>query len=149
MIDENLQQEQQQTFPTSAKIQRTKTKASSSATILIIDDEIDTTFTFENALKHSGFKVDVYNDPLLALSDFKPNLYDLLLIDINMPNMNGFELYERLLKIDANPKICFMSSGQINQEALREVHPSINIGCFINKPISIEYLIARLNAELN
>ena len=108
-----------------------------SATILIIDDEIDTTITFENTLKHSGFKVDVYNDPLLSLSDFKPNLYDLLLIDINMPNMNGFELYERLLKIAANPKICFMSSGQINQEALREVHPSINIGCFINKQFQL------------
>ena len=66
-----------------------------------------------------------------------------------MLHMNGFELSERLLKIDTNPKICFMSSGQINQEALREVHPSVNIGCFINKPISIEYLIARLNAELN
>jgi DNA-binding response OmpR family regulator len=149
MINENWHQEQQQTFPSSAKIQKQKTKTPSSATILIIDDEFDTTLTFKSALKHYGFKVDVYNDPLLALSDFKPNFYDLLLIDINMPDMNGFELCERLLKIDANPKICFMSSGQINQEALREVHPSINIGCFINKPVAIDYLIARLNAELN
>ena len=120
-----------------------------SATILIIDDEIDTTFTFENTLKHSGFKVDVYNDPLLALSDFKPNLYDLLLIDINMPHMNGFKLCEELLKIDANPKVCFMSAGQINQEALREVHPTKNIGCFISKPVAIDYLVSRLKAELN
>jgi DNA-binding response OmpR family regulator len=95
-----------------------------SATILIIDDEIDTTFTFENALKHSGFKVDVYNDPLLALSDFKPNLYDLLLIDINMPNMNGFELYERLLKIAANPKICFVFRADQSRSTKRST--SIN-----------------------
>ena len=105
--------------------------------------------TFKSALKHNGFKVDAYNDPVLALSYFKPNSYDLLLIDINMPHMNGFELCEQLLKIDANPKICFMSAGQINQEALREVHPTKNIGCFISKPVAIDYLVSRLKAELN
>jgi DNA-binding response OmpR family regulator len=149
MINEDRQQKQQQTLPSFAKIQKPKTKTPSSVTILIIDDEFDTTLTFKSALKHNGFKVDVYNDPLLALSDFKPYFYDLLLIDINMPHMNGFELCERLLKIDANPKICFMSSGPINQEALREIHPSINIGCFIDKPVTIDHLITRLNAELN
>jgi DNA-binding response OmpR family regulator len=147
MINNN--QKKQHTLLPSAKIQKIEKKKISSATILIVDDEFDITLTFESALKHSGFKVDVYNEPLLALSNFKPNLYDLLLIDINMPHMNGFELCEHLLKIDANPRICFMSSGQINQEALREVHPTISIGCFINKPVTIDYLIARLKAELD
>lgn len=122
MINNNQQQEEN-TLPVSAEIRKIKTKkttTSSSATILVIDDELDITLTFKSALKHNGFKVDAYNDPVLALSYFKPNSYDLLLIDINMPHMNGFELCEQLLKIDANPKICFMSAGQINQEALRE-----------------------------
>lgn len=148
----NTQQQEENTLPVSAEIRKIKTKkttTSSSATILVIDDELDITLTFKSALKHNGFKVDAYNDPVLALSYFKPNSYDLLLIDINMPHMNGFELCEQLLKIDANPKICFMSAGQINQEALREVHPTKNIGCFISKPVAIDYLVSRLKAELN
>ena len=150
MINKN-QQHGEYTLPFSAEMQKIKPKSttSSSATILIIDDELDITLTFKSALKHNGFKVDVYNDPVLALSYFKPNFYDLLLIDINMPHMNGFKLCEELLKIDANPKVCFMSAGQINQEALREVHPTKNIGCFINKPVAIDYLVSRLKAELN
>ena len=59
------------------------------------------------------------NDPVLALSDFKPNFYDLLLVDINMPRMNGFELCEKILAIDLNVRVCLMSSGEINWEALR------------------------------
>ncbi len=69
-----------------------------------------------------------------ALIDFKPNFYDLLLIDVNMPLMDGFELCEKLLQKDINVKVCFMTSGEINMEAAREVHPLKSIGCFIKKP---------------
>ena len=119
-----------------------------SATILIIDDEIDTTFTFENALKHSGFKVDVYNDPLLALSDFKPNLYDLLLIDINMPNMNGFELYRRIKEKNSSLKIAFITAFEINQEEFSKVLPSIDVKDFIIKPIGMSNLKAKLRSMI-
>jgi DNA-binding response OmpR family regulator len=84
----------------------------------------------------------------LALSEFKPNFYDLLLIDVEMPNMNGFEFSTRILEIDADPKICFMSAAEINFEALREIYPFINFGCFIKKPISLERLIRRVRDEL-
>ena len=94
-------------------------------------------------------KVYTYNNPLEALSKFKPNFYDLLLIDINMPIMNGFEFSAKILEIDVNPRICFMSSGQINQEALREQYPTLSIGCFIIKPVTIEYLVRRVKAELD
>ena len=82
------------------------------------------------------------------LSQFKPSFYDLLLIDINMPDMNGFELCTEILKIDVNVKICFMSAGEVNHEAVRELYPSISIGCFIKKPIAINYLVKRIKAEL-
>jgi DNA-binding response OmpR family regulator len=72
----------------------------------------------------------------VALSEFKPNFYDLMLIDINMPEMNGFDFCVKALKIDVNPRVCFMSSGLINQEVLREQYPSLSIGCFINKPVT-------------
>ncbi len=65
-----------------------------------------------------------------------------------MPDMNGFELSTQILKIDVNVKICFMSAGEVNDKAVRELYPSISIGCFIKKPISIEELVKRVRAEL-
>ena len=65
-----------------------------------------------------------YTDPLEALLNFKPHFYDLLLVDINMPKMNGFELCTRILKIDVNVRICFITAGDANIEALREINLS-------------------------
>jgi DNA-binding response OmpR family regulator len=124
--------------------------------ILIVDDDPDITFTFKKAFEEanrisgnkSPFHVSTYNDPLVALSEFKPHFYDLMLIDINMPKMNGFELSTKILELDVNVRVCFMSSGLINQEALREQYPSLSIGCFIKKPVTIENLVRRVKAEL-
>jgi two-component SAPR family response regulator len=93
--------------------------------------------------------VHTYNDPRAALLDFEPNFYDLLLVDINMPYIDGFQLSEKILEADINVKICYMSSGEINRDALREIHPSISLGCFIRKPVSIDYLIDRVIGELD
>ena len=88
-----------------------------------------------------------YNDPLEVLVNFKPNFYDLLVVDIHMPKMNGFELCNKILEIDLNVKICFITAGNINIDGLREVYPALSTGCFINKPISISDLVKRLNEE--
>ena len=125
--------------------------------ILVVDDDPDITFTFKKAFDEANrisgnkisFHVNTYNDPLVALSEFKPDFYDLLLVDINMPKMNGFDFCAKVLEIDINPRVCFMSSGLINQEALREQYPSLSFGCFIRKPVTIENLVKRVNAELN
>jgi DNA-binding response OmpR family regulator len=124
--------------------------------ILIVDDDPDITFTFKKAFEEanrisgnkSSFHVSTYNDPLVALSEFKPDFYDLMLIDINMPKMNGFELSTKILELDVNVRVCFMSSGLINQEALSEQYPFLSIGCFIKKPVPIENLVRRVKAEL-
>ena len=99
----------------------------------------------------SNKRIEVYtsNNPVVALSEFKPNFYDLLLVDINMPHMNGFELSEKILAIDINVKVCFMSSGEINREALREIYPTRQEGCFIRKPVTIDYLLKRIRSELD
>jgi two-component SAPR family response regulator len=86
---------------------------------------------------------------VIALSEFKPNFYDLLLVDIEMPYMNGFELSEKILAVDINVKVCYMSSAEINREALREIYPSPSLGCFIRKPVTIDYLIKRIMSELD
>jgi FixJ family two-component response regulator len=94
------------------------------------------------------FKVYTYNSPEQVLADFEPNFYDLLLIDVNMPGMDGFELSRRLLEMDLNLRICFMTAGEINLQAMREIHPVRSIGCFIRKPISADDLIKKINGEL-
>ena len=126
--------------------------------ILVVDDDPDITLTFKAGLdghyynegdKKKRFEVYTYNDPLLLLEEFKPNFYDLLLTDIYMPNMNGFQLYEKILGLDINFRVCFMSALEVNAEALREIYPKVSFGCFIEKPITIEYLVKRLSAELD
>src|SRR5215472_12897750 len=80
--------------------------------ILIIEDNEDITLTFKAGIEDSNFhankRIEVYtsSNPLVALSEFKPNFYDLLLVDINLPHMNGFEFYEKILAIDINVKVC-------------------------------------------
>jgi DNA-binding response OmpR family regulator len=123
--------------------------------ILIVDDDNDITTTFKAAIednnRSANKRMEVYtsNDPLVALSEFKPNFYDLLLVDINMPHMNGFELCQKIFGIDISVRICFMSSGEINRKALREIYPSLSVGCFMRKPMTIDYLIKRIMSELD
>jgi DNA-binding response OmpR family regulator len=123
--------------------------------ILIVDDDADVTLTFKGGIEENNNdpnrRIEVYtsNDPMSALLDFKPNFYDLLLVDINMPHMNGFELCEKIFAIDINVRVCFMSSVEINREALREIYPSLGLGCFIRKPVTIDYLLTRIRSELD
>jgi CheY-like chemotaxis protein len=125
--------------------------------ILIVDDDSDITTTFKAVIEDSNnrnnpnTRIEVYtsNNPIVALSEFKQNFYDLLLVDINMPHMNGFQLCEKILAIDINVRICFMSSVEINREGLREIYPSLGIGCFIRKPMTMDYLLKRIRLELD
>ena len=94
-------------------------------------------------------EVSMYSNPVTALAEFKPYYYDLVLVDINMPTVNGYELVEKIVKLDLNIKVCFMSSGEVNYEAIREIHhPVESFGCFIKKPATRDYLINRVIQEL-
>jgi DNA-binding response OmpR family regulator len=134
-----------------------KERQPSSKRILIVDDDPDITLTFKEGIENSNgngdfskrIEVYTYNHPSTALSKFKPNFYDLLLVDINLPSMNGFQLCEKILLIDINVRVCFMSSGEINMEALREIYPTLSLGCFLKKPVTIDYLVKRIKAELD
>jgi DNA-binding response OmpR family regulator len=136
------------TEPTSSQKEKTSHDKAFSKTVLIIDDDPDVTTVFTLGLQDEGFDVHTYNDPLEALSQFRPNFYDLLLIDINMPKKNGIELAIQILELDANVKICFITAGEANIEVLRELYPTRSIGCYIKKPVTIEELVRRVKAEL-
>jgi two-component system, OmpR family, response regulator ChvI len=117
--------------------------------ILILDDDPDIVLTFKTGLESNGFEVDSYNDPLLALKNFKPNFYDLLLIDIRMPHMTGFDFYQKISKIDNKVKVCFITAFEVYYRALLEEFADVEQKCFIQKPISIDELIKRIQKELN
>jgi DNA-binding response OmpR family regulator len=120
-----------------------------SKVVLIVDDDPDMTSIFSLGLQDEGFEVYTYNDPLEVLSQFRPNVYDLLLVDISMPKMNGIDLSRQLLELDPNVKICFITAGEANIEVLRELYPTRDIGCFIRKPVTIDQLVRRVKAELD
>jgi CheY-like chemotaxis protein len=138
-------QEQQQEQQFTDKLSSIKAKK-----ILIIDDEPSVTLTFKTVLQGSGFKdnVDVYNDPLEALSNFKPGFYDMLLLDVLMPKMNGFELYEKVRELDDTIKVCFMTSYDVYYMSLRELFPTVEVDSFIQKPIGADDLVNRIKQEL-
>jgi len=145
----------QETLPQSGKEVQQELSPKSKR-VLIVDDDPDITLTFKKGLEAENekssnlfFEVSTYNDPINALSEFKPNLYDLLLVDINMPKMDGLEFSAKILEQDINVRVCFITATELNTRALREQYSSLSIGCFIKKPVTIENLVERVKAELN
>jgi two-component system OmpR family response regulator len=122
--------------------------------ILIVDDENDINLLFKMVLEDKGYKVDTFNDPLVALQNFTAGAYDLLLLDMLMPNINGFELYQKIRMLDDKVRICFLTAGRIDYEEFKKRAVSVasienNIeNCFISKPIENEDLIKRVKAQL-
>ena len=116
--------------------------------ILIVDDEPDITLSFKMILEGNGFKVDTYNDPVIATGKFKPDAYELVILDIRMPKMDGFQLYDELKKIDDKVKVVFITAFDINYEGLRKMYPELRIDSFVRKPVDSEYLINVVKDEL-
>jgi DNA-binding response OmpR family regulator len=135
--------------------------------VLVVDDDPDITNTFKIGLEENGFKVDVFNDPIQALSEFEEQKheedmsssssshyhYDLLLLDVRMPKMNGFELYREINKKISEGggdkvKVCFITAYEVYYESLKEDFPTLNVGCFIKKPVEIQQLVKRIRTEL-
>ncbi len=116
--------------------------------ILVVDDEPDITSSIKMGLEKKGFEVVAYTDPLRVVDEYKPGTYDLLLIDIRMPKMNGFELYREIKKKSDNLKVCFFTAFEVYYEEFKKVFPTLEVKCFIRKPISINDLVVHINSEL-
>ena len=114
--------------------------------ILLVDNEPDANLLFKLVLEENGFKVDSFTDPLVALSNFKPDSYNLAILDIKMPNMDGLELYHEIKKIDDKVKICFLTASEIYYEEFRKQgHYPLDKTLFIRKPIENQELIREIN----
>ena len=121
--------------------------------ILLIDDEPDITFTIKNILEDSRFKVDTFNDPISALDNYQINFYDLVILDIKMPKMDGFQLYVEIREKDPKVKICFLTASEMFYEKFRKIRSELGetIGedYFIQKPVEMEDLLKKLTSIMN
>ena len=117
--------------------------------ILIVDDDPDISSLYKLSLERDGFVVDTFNDPLMALSDYKVGTYGLLLIDIKMPRMNGLELYQKLKNMGDKPKVCFITAFEEYNKQFRELFPDLKEKVsFLRKPIELQYLTRVVKSEL-
>jgi CheY-like chemotaxis protein len=114
--------------------------------IMIVDDESDISSAMQIGLEEENIAVDVFNDPNSALAAYKAQSYDLLLFDVRMPMMNGFELYRRIREIDDRAKVCFLTAFEVYSEEFKKVFPSMDVHSFIQKPISMPELVEQIRA---
>jgi DNA-binding response OmpR family regulator len=118
--------------------------------ILVVDDEADLTLLFRLALEYHRFEVDTFNDPQEALLNYKPDNYDLAILDIKMPKMDGFELYDEIKKKDHKAKICFLTASELYYEQFRKrEYNAIDKSLFIRKPIDTEELVMEVNRMIS
>ena len=114
--------------------------------IMVVDDEPDLTKLCSLALEYHGFRVHAFNDPQEALSNYKPDYYDLVILDIKMPKMDGFELYDGIKKKDHKAKICFLTASELYYEEFRKKeYCALDKKLFIRKPITNEDLLRELD----
>ena len=114
--------------------------------ILVVDDEADITTLSRLTLEYHGFEVDTFNDAQEALLNYRPDYYDLAILDIKMPKMDGFELYDEIKKKDHKARICFFTASELYYEKFRKrEYDAIDKTLFIQKPINTEELLEEVN----
>ena len=117
--------------------------------ILLVDDEADVLLSVKQGLEMRGFQVDAFDDPIEALNHFRKNTYEIALLDVRMPKMNGFQLYREILKRDDQVKVRFFTAFEEFREEFRKAFPELDERRFIRKPTTLEKLNLILLAELN
>ncbi len=113
--------------------------------ILVVDDESDLTLFYRMSLEYHGFEVEAFNDPRKALSNFKADYFDLIILDIKMPSMDGFELFAEIRKRDKNVKVCFLTASELYYKEFRmKEYSALDKSLFIRKPIGNEEMLKEI-----
>ena len=117
---------------------------------MIVEDDQDIAQLFAITLQDNGFAVDVFNDPLSALSNYKVGNYDLLLLDIRMPTMNGFELYQKINQIDEKAQACFITAYEESLNDFKKLYPNLEeVDRFVTKPVEMQNLVKIVKSKVN
>jgi DNA-binding response OmpR family regulator len=120
------------------------------ARIMLVDDEPDINAAMSVVLKRGGYDVDTFENPYIALEKLKPGFYGLIILDVKMPQMDGFELYREIKKVDKKAKICFLTASELYYENFRkEKFAPQDKELFIIKPISNTELLKKVDFILN
>ena len=117
--------------------------------ILLVDDDKDVIFLLQKKLHEKGFDVHISDDSHKALQNFKPNFYDLIILDVRMPGMGGFELFDRLKKVDPNARINFMTAFEFHPNDEKYIVSDLGGEGFIQKPVTVSKLIEIINTQLS
>lgn len=125
------------------KVLKVSTKANARRKILLVDDELDIILSLKLFLEENGFEVDAYDNPSSAIADYKPGLYHLLILDIKMPQIDGFELYERIHKMDNNANVFFLTAVS-DFSGYKGGNKPLGENRFIQKPIDGPELLKRI-----
>jgi DNA-binding response OmpR family regulator len=113
--------------------------------ILVVDDESDLTLFYRMSLEYHGFEVEAFNDPRKALSNFKADYFDLIILDIKMPSMDGFELFTEIRKRDKKVKVCFLTASELYYKEFRmKEYSALDKSLFIHKPIGNEEMLKEI-----
>ena len=117
--------------------------------ILIVDDDHDIALFYKMALERVGFSVDVFSDPLKSFSSYRTGVYELLLLDVRMPQMSGFELYSKIKGIDDTVKVCFITAFEDYHNEFKKLFPHLDESeCYIKKPITMQDLIRIVKSRI-
>ena len=117
--------------------------------IFVVDDEPDTSLTLKVTLESYNYIVDSFDDPIVALKNFKSGLYDLLILDILMSQMSGIKLYQEIRKIDERVKVCFLTAGRMNLSGIGNVYGDSSGRIIIPKPIANKELVKTVDIIIN
>jgi two-component system response regulator ChvI len=122
------------------------TNTANNARIMLVDDEPDINAALSVVLKRAGYDVNTFDNPFIALEKLKPGLYCLIILDVKMPQMDGFELYREIKKVDRKAKICFLTASELYYENFRkEKFAALDKELFIIKPISNAELLKKID----
>ena len=113
--------------------------------ILVVDYEHDSNLLLKTILERNGFIVDCFDDPFVAMENFRSNLFSLIILNIKLPKLNGFQLYREIRKKDKKVKVCFITDGEMYYGVYADIFNSLDENSFIRKPINYDNLLEHLS----
>ena len=148
----NHQQQQQQQYHQKPQEEQEIHSQTRKKRILLVDDEPDHCLVYQVILEDTGHECKSYADSIKALEEFRPDYYDLVILDIKMPKLDGFALCEKIRELDKNIQIIFVTASEVYYENFRkryypEISNDVNINC-LQKPITNEELIKMVNMTI-